>query len=97
MIKVGTLVKLKVPCLGNEIGTVGVCYEEYQLNGNGRSIIFENGNYDGFSEDEQESFLEVVGTYPLLETYQFKNVMQLSWDYDSGVFDIIKRKDVKEA
>jgi hypothetical protein len=85
-VKVGTLVKLKCECLGNPPGTVGVCYEEYDLGGDhGSSFIFENGNYDGFSIEDQRLFLERIGHYPL--TYVFTNVMKLSEDYNNKVFE----------
>lgn len=84
--KVGTLVKLKCNCLGNPAGTVGVCYEYYVLGGeSASSFIFENGNYDGFSTDDQKLFLERIGHYPL--TYTFTNVMKLSKDFEDGVFE----------
>lgn len=47
--KTGTVVKLKVNCLGNKPGTIGVCYQEYDLGEPGGSqVIFENGEYCGF-------------------------------------------------
>ena len=86
--QVGTLVKLKVPCLGNKIGTKGVCYEVYNLgNHNGASVIFENGNYDGFGEDEQEQWLEVIEHSKF--KYNFTNVIKLSNDFENGVFTCI--------
>lgn len=85
MIKLGSIVKLKVPCLGNPAGSIGVCYEEYD-NG-GRSFIFQNGNYDGFSGDEQVSFLHEIGFSPEISLYQFKNVIKLSDDYRRGIFE----------
>ena len=55
--KVGTICKLKVDCLGNEPGTLGVVFYDY---GDGFQAIFENGNYDGFST------MYLVITLPLL-------------------------------
>jgi len=83
--KLGSIVKLKVPCLGNPVGSMGVCYEEYS-NG-GRSFIFQNGNYDGFSADEQISFLNEIGLSPKISSYKFKNVLSLSDDFRRGFFD----------
>lgn len=85
MLKLGSIVKLKVPCLGNPAGSVGVCYEEY--GDVGRSFIFQNGNYDGFSRDEQASFLYEIGFSPEVSLYQFKNMMKLSDDYRGGIFE----------
>ena len=94
----GQLVKLKVPCLGNEKGTIGVVYYNY---GDGFQVIFKNGEYDGFSttvrhsegdlldgRSEADYFLEDLGvTAPWLEGYEFKSVMRVYDDYCSGIFD----------
>lgn len=88
MYHVGSLVRLNVPCLGNDVGTVGVCYEVYDLGGRkGYSFIFENGNYDGFSPDECDKLLTEIGSYPLI--YQFENVSRLWLDWDLGKFDLV--------
>jgi len=84
-ITIGTIAKLKVPCMGNPIGTVGFCYEVYHLDRVGYSFIFENGEYSGFSSDEIEPFLKIVGRTDL--DYNFTNVMKLSRDYDNGYFN----------
>jgi len=90
MICVGTIVKLITPCLENPAGTLGVCYEEYDIgDGHGVSIIFKNGNYDGFSPRDQSMFLEVVGYALDLSDYKFTNVMRLSKDYKEGKFNNI--------
>lgn len=91
---VGTIVRLKVPCLGNKVGTLGVGFNDY---GDGVQFIFENGEYDGFSsseigmaegdEIEQSRFLEEVGYDKTLSGYQFKNVMKVSDDFRKGVFE----------
>lgn len=96
--KVGTICKLKVDCLGNEAGTLGVVFYEY---GDGFQVIFENGKYDGFSSTrrmpshlpsqakiEADYFLEEVGFEESLAGYQFKNVSQVSEDYRNGLFNI---------
>ena len=87
-IMVGTLVKLKVPCLDNPAGTVGVCYEAYTIGkARGWSFIFENGNYDGFSAGEIAKFLEITGFAEELSDYFFTNVTRLSQDFSMGTFD----------
>lgn len=87
---VGEVVSLKIPCLGNEIGTVGVCYEDYEIGEcSGNSFIFENGNYDGFSQGEQKKFLEHIGFCGDVSGYRFKNVMWLSKDFQNGYFDTV--------
>ena len=88
--KTGTVVKLKINCLGNEPETIGVCYEEYDLGEPGAgSVIFENGNYDGFSPDEQEQFLVKIGFDYNVANYQFTNVFKLSQDFENCKFNSV--------
>jgi len=84
--KVGTTVKLIRPVLGNESGAYGVCFNDY---GTGGQIIFPNGNYDGFSIEEQQEFLIKIGFDMKISLYQFSNVMNLSQDFDDGKFNSI--------
>jgi len=87
----GCIVKLKKNLLGNDVGAFGTCYESYQLgHSQGASFIFENGEYDGFSPDEQKEFLELVGQSEEAKHYKFTNVMQLSADFRS-VDSLFKR------
>jgi hypothetical protein len=98
--RVGTIVRLKVDCLGNKHGAVGMVYYDY---GNGSQVIFQNGNYNGFSETrrmkqvkpptEKEYFLEEIGFEPSLANYQFKSVLQVEEDFRKGVFDIVFKKE----
>lgn len=90
--KVGTICKLKVNCLGNKVGTLGVVFWNYS---DGFQVIFENGGLDGFSTlrrsaeiSEADRFLEEVGFEATLLDYQFINVMKVSLDYNKGLFDI---------
>jgi len=84
---VGTLVKLKIEMLGNPKESLGVAYEEYVLdNHKGTSFIFRNGNYDGFSEEEQILFVDKVGFDLDLSQYKFTNVIQLTRDFYDGMF-----------
>lgn len=86
---VGDLVKLEKPCLGNNKETIGVIYETYDIGfGSGVSIIFENGNYDGFSEEDGEIFLRYYGHEPSIADYKFTNVMKLSQDFNKGRFNL---------
>ena len=87
-LKVGSVVHLTTPMLGNKKDTLGVVYEEYNIGyGDGVSVIFPNGEYDGFSENEQGRFLKIVGFCEGLEGYKFTNVMQLSRDFQNGKFN----------
>lgn len=85
----GAIVKLRYDCLGNAKGSIGVAYEVYTIGDKvGTSFIFENGNYDGFSEDEQHKLLQWMGCDDLIyATYNFTNVMQLSRDFQTGIFN----------
>jgi len=95
----GGSVSLKVTCLGNLPGTVGVVFNEYDLgNRQGVQIMFENGNYDGFSEEEVEEFCEIISAEPFFKQPRippFKNVMVTADRYNNGyfrpVFNCIKK------
>lgn len=82
---VGTQVRLKVKCLGNEPGTVGLVFHDYKT---GCQVIFPNGEYCGFADeennDEVEEFFELLGIFPI--EYRFQHVMQLSRDFKAGLF-----------
>lgn len=96
MILVGTTARLKVPLLANPARTFGVCYSvDYSLGRPSYGFIFENSNYDGFSPDEVEQFLEIAGFDRSVENYQFTNVMKLSEDFEHGVFNaaLLRRRD----
>lgn len=84
---VGAKVKLKILCLGNDIGIIGYVYEMYQDFDYpqlfGASIIFENGKYDGFSAKEQLLFLDIVDYIFRYSFYEFSNVMNLQQDYNN--------------
>lgn len=85
---IGDKIELLRECLGNEPGAIGVVYEEYDLGeGCGVSIIFPNGDYDGFSFQEQGVFFCKIGHEESLSNYHFTNVLQLSRDFFKGYFD----------
>jgi len=90
MIK-GQKVELRTSCLGNPAYTTGYVVDVYKdftyPDKEGVMIIFANGNYDGFSVEDQELFLRyddepIIDT--LYNTYKFTNVIQLSRDFDKG-------------
>lgn len=89
--QVGYKVKLKVPCLGNKIGNIGYVYEQYQDFDDpklfGVSVIFENGQYCGFSAKEKEMFLESVMYKYTYSYYEFENVSKLIKDYNHGFWN----------
>lgn len=86
-IHIGTKLKLKVSCLNNLEGSIGICYEVYNRDlYKVYSFIFPNGNYDGFSEKDLELFFDA--DYMKYETnvanYKFRNVIALSNDFKNG-------------
>jgi hypothetical protein len=85
-LKVGDVVALRIPCLQNEVGVLGVVYYDY---GMGIQVVFENGEYDGFSNDEQERFLNYVTHNEMCEDYHFTNVIKLSRDFRDGRFNSV--------
>jgi len=91
--KKGDIVSLKVPCLGNPIGTFGVVYDTYEDYDEpdeiGVCIIFANGEYSGFSFSEQTDFLDLCGFDRTASLYKFSHVMQLSRDYQAHMFDSV--------
>ena len=91
--KVGTIVRLETYCLNNPPNTLGVCYEVYNIGHIGYSIIFENGDYDGFDEIELNTFeIETIGFSKEISNYKFTNVMKLSNDFDNGYFNDVFKK-----
>ena len=89
---VGSVYELKLNCLGNPSGTLGVCYEVYELGDHtGYSFIFQNGNYDGFGEDEVDEFLKYAAFDHSMKDYQFTNVMQLSNDFRDGKLGFVSK------
>lgn len=84
---IGSTYELIVPCLGNPAGTRGVVYEEYKIGlHSGISVIFSNGNFDGFNDEEQKSFLKKIGYCKSVSYYEFTNVLKLSNDFNIGYF-----------
>lgn len=78
----GSVVMLKRGLLGNEAYTLGVCYDSYIIgNRTGLSFIFENGEHDGFSPEEQDKFLFEVDFSMVTSNYQFTNVIKLQEDF----------------
>lgn len=74
--------------LGNKGGARGVVYEEYDIgDGPGASIIFENGEYDGFSPADQERMIMKIGFHRWTADYKFKNVGELADDFRSGYWE----------
>jgi len=82
---IGDLHKLKMSCLRNPPGTVGVVFNVYD---GGIQVIFPNGEYDGFNTEAEHTdynlFLEPYGFCEACSDYVFKNVMQVTLDFEKG-------------
>jgi len=91
-LQVGSIVIARMATAVCEIGERGVVYEIYGRayfggEGSGAGVIFERGHYDGFSPDEQLQMLEPTGEIcAAVAGYAFRNVIQLSHDFNRGVF-----------
>ena len=88
-LRVGSIVKLGRECLDCSINTIGVCYEVYNIgNREGFSIIFSNGNYDGFSNEDLKIFeVKKIGYVSKLSKYKFISVLKLADDFQDGHFN----------
>jgi len=98
MYKIGDVVALNTPMLGCQPGTRGVVFNRYpdfdDMNKMGIQVIFENGEYDGFSIEDQGHFLvkERVQYIPFyIREYKFENVMKVTKDFRDGFWDEIFR------
>lgn len=94
---VGSVFELRVPSMGNTVGTKGICFYDYET---GIQVIFENGEYcgydlmekklmtaDGKCVDECKFWLKPVGISLPLINYRFKNVMQVMDDFRWKIFN----------
>lgn len=88
MSMIGAKFKLLTPMLGANVGDIGYVfnqYEDFDHEGElGVQIIFPNGEYDGFSVEEQKLFLEYQGYDLNYISYEFKNVIEVGRDYSKG-------------
>jgi len=96
MIK-GQKVELRVQCLGNPAYTAGYVVDVYKdfvdPSKEGVMVIFPNGNYDGFSHEEQGLFFcydQHPEVNPVYNDYKFTNVIQLSRDFNKGFWKFIE-------
>jgi len=88
---VGAKFKLLRPMLGANEGDIGYVFNQYEdfddRTAIGVQVIFPNGNYDGFSVEEQGLYLEHQGYCLDYAGYEFKNVIQVSRDYSQGFWE----------
>ena len=87
--KVGDVVKLKTPMLGEKLHSVGVVCNNY---GTGVQIIFENGGFDEFSTEEQTDFLMFITHAAEYASYKFKSSLQVAYDFDAGYWKSVFTK-----
>jgi hypothetical protein len=90
---VGEVYRLKDPLLGNNVGAIGVVYDQHNLTGNPddiiKMIIFENGEYCGFSPEERNEYLLLVNYDVNFSGYEFINSFKLENDFENGYWDIL--------
>lgn len=81
--QIGTLVKVNASFMDEPEGVISYVYEHYT--GGGISLITQNGvDLGGFSPKEQSMYLEYWRDTG--RVYHFKNVIQLAYDWRSGIF-----------
>lgn len=85
---VGSKVRASVAMMGGvKPGAVGIVYEVYDRSGRegeseGYGIIFGSGDYDGFSPDDIDNFVELTGEVAeAYRSYHFANVGRLARDF----------------
>jgi hypothetical protein len=84
---IGDIYKLKVHCLSNPPGALGIVFYDYET---GEQLIFPNGEYDGFDhKTEFPHMLQYIGHSEEHSGYQFKNVMTVSEDFRKGFWSSI--------
>jgi hypothetical protein len=92
---IGWMVKSKLHMLGNPTGTIGFVFNQYDdfdtpEEGYGIQVIFPNGDYDGFSLSDQKDFLEFLHPVLTYAGYEFKNVIQVQRDFETGYWKFIE-------
>lgn len=89
---VGDVVTVGRACLGNPAGALAVVVELYQATWDGAdytgwSLLFENGNHDGFSPSDCDVFdVRKVGHDPICARYVWTNAVRLYQDWCEGKF-----------
>jgi hypothetical protein len=82
---VGSRVILKREMLGERVGSVGFVFTIYpdfdDASKDGVQVIFQGGGYDGFSQEEQELYLDDRGVDSRYSMYEFKSVGQVEKDF----------------
>jgi hypothetical protein len=86
--RVGDIVTVAEPCMGNPAGARAIVVEQYELaHRDGWMLLFPNGNSDGFSFDDCSLFgVRHAGHDSSLANYRFLNVTRLLADWRGGLF-----------
>lgn len=94
-LRVGDVVTVGKPCLGNPAGSRAVVVELYDL-GDGvtsPSLLFANGAHDGFPPRDLEAFdVRLVAHESQLSEYRFVNAVRLYEDWRLNVFARVWRE-----
>ena len=88
-LRIGAIVTVGRPCMGNPAGARALAVDEYD-SGDGPAwfLLFPNGDHDGFPLRDLIAFnVQRVGFDASLAGYRFSSVMRLTEDWRSGVFD----------
>lgn len=89
MICLGDVVELRQPCLGNPRGAIGLALMRYH---EGVTVMFENGNFDGFHEgSEQSNYLHVLLHGVSVPIYS--GVIPMAEDYRAGSYKHVFVRD----
>ncbi|MBW8191342.1 hypothetical protein K0504_09860 [Neiella marina] len=86
---VGMVCTLGRACLGNPAGALAIVVEQYKIGEHhGITLLCQNGSSDGFSEECMLA-VDVVPSSMCkkLADYQFISVIELTRDYQSGLFN----------
>ena len=85
---VGDTVKCTQDILGNGVDAIGIVYRTFFVDDmEGISVLLENGQFDDFTQSEQERYFRRVGHESTLAHYEFVNSTKLLSDYHDGTFD----------
>lgn len=86
MSRIGQVVMCKSEHMGVPICAIGIVFDEYVIgNDDGVQVIWQNGEYCGYSRDEEPSFYDKTQVQIPLN-YQFTNVIKLREDFLRGNF-----------
>lgn len=84
-LKVGSVIKLRIPCLSNKAGVYGVVYEKTN---NVAGVIFPNGANDTFNKKEQHFYFDKTDVVdPKIANYKFISGVRTALDFDNGLFN----------